>query len=246
MKVIILTLLTMAVVVTAAPSQAHPPEHIRVFQNSMERGTMPPSTIQGNSYGHFGSYQTLALRNVPLLQAIHSVDRIGPRKIVLSPRAAKLCLEPGRTVTLYTRANAQLDLLEQLLAGLDLVTTMHKDQLELHVIGEKVRKRNLTTIESLMMEQLLQSPLRLHMDFVPATMAISMIEGFTGLRIQHAVAGETFPFGGPMVTIHSEHETVASILEAIAEQLGNEVVINGSQIELREIPEDHLQDAPPH
>jgi hypothetical protein len=192
------------------------------------------SASSGGRHGTAGTTvdSHVELTNVPVLQAISIVEQAGRTPTLLSEAAAKLIRKSDKIKTIATNEGRQIDLLRRVLEGLPLKVRKGKTGLEVLARAESASEVKLTPLSEVAVEAALEEPLTLNLDFVPAPMALEMIEGFSGVAITYEGESRRWPLNGPLVSIHAAGTPTAEVLQDVAKQGGLQVQINGKSLEL--------------
>ena len=188
------------------------------------------------SYNSSGGLTRLSLQGVPLLQAIETIEQAGPMKIFISEAANKILLAAVQPVTLAGANGTQAQLLGQVLKGIDVRVNLSSGSLILQTPEETGLPLNLKRIGYLAIEEKLARTMSLNMENTTVPMVLGMLRG-QGIIVNRMAPNGMWP-SDPVISIQANKATIREILDAVAAQIGCEVKICDTGVQLTDI---HLQ-----
>jgi hypothetical protein len=188
----------------------------------------------GWSFGHSSHSlnNRFELNNVPLSSALTMINNSASANIVVSDAAFKAITLSNRTVSLTARDLTIRKMLEKIVSDLGVMVEQKDGDLRLILTSEIDKTIQTCPLSVLIVRQSLARRLPLHFDHVPVTMVLQFIEGFSGVRVRCTDLDNAYFGVGPMVTIHSENDSLETSLKEIAGQLDREVQVDGSSVVL--------------
>jgi|GEM_PF-7056605 len=222
-------------------SNGSEPVH-RSYQSSYSTGVQPRSLSAPYPFptpaghGMSGGLTRLSLQGVPLLQAIETIEQAGPMKIFISDAANKILLAAVQPVTLAGANGTQAQLLGQVLKGIDVRVNISSGSLILQTPEETGLPLNLKRIGYLAIEEKLARTMSLNMENTTVPMVLGMLRG-QGIIVNRMSPNGMWP-SDPMISIQANKATIREILDAVAAQIGCEVKICDTGVQLTDI---HLQ-----